>query len=312
MSLLPGRDTFLGRNLRRAVRVPLRIVRPRRPIADRTLRLSSFPFVSGDGIALGLEARSRLSATDVDTGRLGGDWWFSEGAPLEVESGREALLERAREMVEPPTLVIHNGDIIPPPEFFEVALGVFRSIWSVNVIEESDRVRALPIGLANLWLHGAKDLAEFLAAYRSTAADVESSSRRPVQFMASFRTTTNPAVRAPFADLLEARGISNDEFSRDGYRHRLLESRFVLSPPGNGTDCHRTWEALCMGAVPVILRSSLAPSLVEGTPIVAVDDWDEVLSLSSAELDELHARQVALDRRSCLLDPWLDRITAIA
>jgi len=58
-------------------------------------------------------------------------------------------------------------------------------------------------------------------------------------------------------------------------------SRFVLSPPGHGTDCYRHWEALVLGAVPIILRASgtaIVESLFTNLPVVLVDAWDEVTS----------------------------------
>ena len=63
-----------------------------------------------------------------------------------------------------------------------------------------------------------------------------------------------------------------------------------------------------MGAVPVVLRGSLAPSLVSDTPILVVDDWDDVLSLSTGELDDLYVRQIAHPTTVCHLDHWLRMI----
>ena len=37
------------------------------------------------------------------------------------------------------------------------------------------------------------------------------------------------------------------------YRQLLLRSKYVLSPPGNGPDCHRTWESIYLGAIPIVL-----------------------------------------------------------
>ena len=36
-----------------------------------------------------------------------------------------------------------------------------------------------------------------------------------------------------------------------------MEYAFVLSPPGKGLDCHRTWEALCLGCIPIIISTPL-------------------------------------------------------
>jgi hypothetical protein len=50
---------------------------------------------------------------------------------------------------------------------------------------------------------------------------------------------------------------------------------FSISPPGNGLDCHRTWEDLILGCI-VIVRSSTIDALYEGLPVVIVKDWSEV------------------------------------
>lgn len=50
---------------------------------------------------------------------------------------------------------------------------------------------------------------------------------------------------------------------------------FVLSPHGNGLDCHRTWEALCLGCIPIVKTSPLDP-LYSGLPVLIVADWSDV------------------------------------
>jgi hypothetical protein len=66
-------------------------------------------------------------------------------------------------------------------------------------------------------------------------------------------------------------GLSMREFFADVGR-----SRFVLSPPGRAWDCYRTYEALAMGAVPIVLRCEPVSRVVEGLPVLMVDDWREV------------------------------------
>ena len=59
------------------------------------------------------------------------------------------------------------------------------------------------------------------------------------------------------------------------YLMALGRHRFVLSPRGNGLDAHRTWEALLVGAIPVV-RSSALDILYEGLPVLIVKDWAHV------------------------------------
>lgn len=58
---------------------------------------------------------------------------------------------------------------------------------------------------------------------------------------------------------------------------RYAEHPFVLSARGHGLDCHRTWEALYLGAIVITPKSSLDP-LYEGLPVVTIEAWGEVLS----------------------------------
>ena len=50
---------------------------------------------------------------------------------------------------------------------------------------------------------------------------------------------------------------------------------FVASPHGHGLDCHRTWESLVLGNIPIVKRSSL-DELYDGLPVVIVSEWDEI------------------------------------
>lgn len=56
---------------------------------------------------------------------------------------------------------------------------------------------------------------------------------------------------------------------------KYTEYRFGLSPPGNGLDCHRTWEMLFFGMIPIVKKSALDP-LYKGLPVLVVEDWSEL------------------------------------
>jgi len=68
----------------------------------------------------------------------------------------------------------------------------------------------------------------------------------------------------------QMRKVSRLELWREKTRYA-----FVVSPHGNGLDCHRTWESLVLGNIVIVKRSSLDP-LYEGLPVVIVDDWREI------------------------------------
>lgn len=61
----------------------------------------------------------------------------------------------------------------------------------------------------------------------------------------------------------------------EDYLLTLQHYKFVLSPPGNGPDAHRTWEALLMGCIPVVISGPL-DDLYVGLPVLIVKSWKEL------------------------------------
>ena len=63
--------------------------------------------------------------------------------------------------------------------------------------------------------------------------------------------------------------------TRDICWKNMVQCAFVVSPHGNGLDCHRTWEALSLGCIPIVKTSGLDP-LFEGLPVWIVSSWSDV------------------------------------
>ena len=86
----------------------------------------------------------------------------------------------------------------------------------------------------------------------------------------------------------------------------MARHAFVLSPFGNGLDCHRTWEALALGARPIIRGRHFAP-MFEGLPVLMVDSWTDVTqSLLQDTVDFFKTRSFDLDKLK--LSYWVDSI----
>jgi hypothetical protein len=77
---------------------------------------------------------------------------------------------------------------------------------------------------------------------------------------------------------------------------------FTLSPFGVGYDCHRTWEALMLGSVPIIHTSPLDP-LFDDLPVLIVEDWSEVTPERLKAEQERFAAEV-FDYSKLRLDHW--------
>lgn len=86
--------------------------------------------------------------------------------------------------------------------------------------------------------------------------------------------------------------------------------RFILSPPGAGLDCHRHWEALALGAIPIMLSSKLDP-LFQDLPVCIVDKWEDIneefLNNISNKIIE---GATTYNMEKMTLDYWVNRIAS--
>jgi len=57
--------------------------------------------------------------------------------------------------------------------------------------------------------------------------------------------------------------------------NEYIKYAFILSPSGNGYDCHRTYEALCLGCIPIIKTGSLDILFVD-LPVLIVSNFNVI------------------------------------
>lgn len=87
---------------------------------------------------------------------------------------------------------------------------------------------------------------------------------------------------------------------------RQAEFMFVLSPYGEGFDCHRTWEALSLGCIPIVKRNGMA-RLFEGLPVVLIDDWRQVTTTNLQRFaDEMFLKK--FDMSPLFLGHWVRQL----
>jgi hypothetical protein len=98
----------------------------------------------------------------------------------------------------------------------------------------------------------------------------------------------------------------------------MAKHAFVACPAGRGIDSHRLWEALLLGTIPIVRRSSLDRLLVD-LPVLVVDSWAEATNttLLAHTLTRVSARfganllESARVRRQLSTTHWAERIRAV-
>ncbi len=130
-------------------------------------------------------------------------------------------------------------------------------------------------------------------------------------------TTNHPSFKPHKGERLRALTIMKQNFPDADYNlvpqnlyfDLLAKHKFVLSPPGNGIDCHRTWEALMVGTIPIVLDTPMAPKGYEGLPVVVVPNWNMVTKeFLEQKYEELHSNGRTYDWQRVQFPYWRNRI----
>ena len=95
--------------------------------------------------------------------------------------------------------------------------------------------------------------------------------------------------------------LENRSFS--AFLDDLRRSKFVASPRGAGEDCHRTWEALLLGAIPIVKSSSL-DCLFEGLNVLIIKDWDQIPETEELERIYEEMQQRKTNREKLYFPYW--------
>ena len=78
--------------------------------------------------------------------------------------------------------------------------------------------------------------------------------------------------------------IDEPNLSYINYLNRIQHHKFILSPNGNGLDCHRTWEILKLQRIPILKRQGQLERLYANMPVLFVDNWNDINQLNLSDI----------------------------
>ena len=159
----------------------------------------------------------------------------------------------------------------------------FRKIYAVNWLGDASNVVPIPIGLENegYLLNGVLD------DYLSMRSNLKPWSTRTIDYLVCFSINTNPIERSDA--LYHANQASNvfiveKPITPKRYRELVANSKYVISPPGNGIDCHRTWESLFLGSIPIV-KAKFWPFHKYEIGAKVINHWNELGKSSNENLE---------------------------
>lgn len=263
-------------------------------------RGSSEPFISGDTFRAYCDFIYDETSRDLD--------------PSKVETGdllfvKTDYIEDFFSIIHPYIsnryiLITHNSDYAVPGNCAHHLDDDMIIAWFGQNVENCahPKLHPIPIGIANkCWSHGD------ITIFNEVLASSEVVGRDILLYM-------NFSVGTYFEERSQVAAIFNDEpycvvsepKELKAYLSDLLRAKFVLSPRGNGWDCHRTWESLLMGAIPIVRSSSLDP-MYDNLPVVIINDWNEINEdFLQKKYDEFKSKNFQSEKK--FIDYWLKEI----
>lgn len=267
------------------------------------LRPSSQPFLSGDGyraLARHRYEKGREHRFHAESVRAG-DLVFCEAWLL-----ADFFAGPAKGVTRPFVLISSNGDPNIDDELIEARPPTVIRWFAQNLRRSHPVLEPLPIGLENRNRHANGVISDFR---KLRSRPWEKASR----ILYGFAVTTNPTERTAALEALGSSPLAEALVQRLNprlYREVLVRYRFVASPEGNGLDCHRTWEAMYLKVVPIVRRSAATERFAElGLPVLVIDDWNEVLRWSEADLEGFYReREPRFNHPALWMDYWKEAL----
>lgn len=176
-------------------------------------------------------------------------------------------------------LISHNSDAGVTLQYSNILKNKFLTKWfAQNAMINHEKIVAIPIGLENQWLHKNGLIKNFSSIKFSPP------NFRIPRILESFSIHTNSAIRATAREALKKSGLA-DQILTSSVEYRKLLGRymFVASPLGNGIDCHRTWEALYAGAIPIVCGESFYAQF-EKFPGLVLSSWNDLQAINPISL----------------------------
>ena len=145
-------------------------------------------------------------------------------------------------------------------------------IFSQNTLMKHPKLTAIPIGIANSkYNHGQKDV-----LYRAMNTPING--ERINRIYVNVDPGTNWGHRGPVMQKMGQNPLATF-VNRSSYYEYLMQMKhykWVCSPKGNGADCHRTWEALYVGCIPLVDNIDNFHEFAKELPMILIDDWSTV------------------------------------
>jgi len=194
-------------------------------------------------------------------------------------------------------VITHHSDYPIDSYRFSIKPKSVKKWFAINTTHNDDSLVCIPLGLKThkgIYLE-ERYMTKWLV---NEIENLKNNKKEPIVYC-NWTNTNN--YRNSIIDKLIDNNINyklESNLTFDVYAKSMSKCKYVISPPGNGIDCHRTWEALYMGCIPVVIKNKIYDNWLE-LPILQVEDYSE---LTNDILDEFSNREFNYEK--LYMDYW--------
>jgi hypothetical protein len=169
-------------------------------------------------------------------------------------------------------LITHNSDCCINNNHLHLLNNQYLIHWfAQNNTISHHKITSIPIGIENLHYYNNGRVDQF--------KNCSVSDQKICKILCSFNINTNLNERQAAQSFLKMSDLTDFIYIKNYlYKSFLNRYKFVASPAGNGLDCHRTWEALYLGTIPIVTGLDFYESF-PNFPGLVLNSWDDVLKL---------------------------------
>lgn len=278
---------------------PMHTLFSRTIVTNKKLRASSEPYLSGDTFRAWADhiMESNTPSFSVENVK-DGDVIF-----IKADYVRRFIRAVAPRISSRYILITHNSDEAITKKHLSFLNTPNLIAWlAQNVETHHPKLLPIPIGVANrYWKHGS------IEALSHAQAHIAPKNRLLYMNINQNTHRERKKVYDHFKDKPFCTRGKRGSF--ETYLTEMSSHRFVLSPRGNGLDCHRTWEALLMGCIPIVKTSPLDPLFVD-LPVIIIQDWSAITEeFLRVEYEKIKREKMSLDKAYALY--WKNLITQL-
>lgn len=196
-------------------------------------------------------------------------------------------------------IITHNGDISSGLEKNILDNPLLIKWYGQNMATLNFKTEGIPIGLENKYFNRTDfNCIKMLKQYNME--------KKKLLYL-NFNINTNKE-RKKIMEIFLNKGFKKSDIKTwNEYMLELSQHKFAVSPEGNGIDCHRTWECLYIGVIPIV-KKSITMNYFNELPILFVSNYENITESYLNKVYESQFKNKEFNLEKLNIDYWKNKI----